>query len=640
MTVLDTPFHAAAQTLGETRKGPVTVARQRRTLVIYLALAALGLSAWLFDASPALKAAALGLWIPGGGFLAVGGWAALLFPLAMALFVGSLIAWFWAGMVVAPVGVWLGSALLAGALAGETAWSGAPYMAAGAVGLVIAGFGRRTANLRKKGWEKAANREAYLPASLAEVGRRTAERPDPETRELSPEDLSAVRYLLDRALQPIDEWGGFDVIEQFQPSALRYQINHMGFALGIAQGAYVPNFTGYMGQAQRNLIEKYLLRKVWGYWIYESCWGHLNFTDWDPAKKDNIMLTGWFGMHVGQYMLASGDRRYLEPGSLTFRQDARTAYRHDFNTLIGSVTSNYDRAEFGLYACEPNWIYPICNHYGMGSLAVQDAVCGTDNVARYLPRWLKELDTEFTDESGSIIGLKSQLTGLPVPFPASEIGYSLFENIFVPDRAKLLWAVARREVGPAVQPGPDGRPRLMLPGAGLDVGNYRSGHAYAYASILAGAKEFGDTELAEAAQAALDADCGRTVEGGVRRYLKGSNGANTYAVMGQIMKTGDFARSFAEGPTEGARRGPVLERCAYPEVLVARAFSHGEDLELTLYPGAGDGAQALGLARLTPGAAYAVTGATPARIVAGADGMADLSVTLSGRTEVRVTPAA
>ena len=36
-----------------------------------------------------------------------------------------------------------------------------------------------------------------------------------------------------------------------QPAALRYQINHMGFTLGIAQGSYTPNFTGYMGEAQR-----------------------------------------------------------------------------------------------------------------------------------------------------------------------------------------------------------------------------------------------------------------------------------------------------------------------------------------------------------------------------------------------------
>ena len=44
----------------------------------------------------------------------------------------------------------------------------------------------------------------------------------------------------------------FTIIDQFQPAALRYQINHMGFALGMAQGMYTPNFHGYLspGAAQ------------------------------------------------------------------------------------------------------------------------------------------------------------------------------------------------------------------------------------------------------------------------------------------------------------------------------------------------------------------------------------------------------
>src|SRR5205807_815706 len=83
-----------------------------------------------------------------------------------------------------------------------------------------------------------------------------------------------------------------------------------GFALGLAQCHYTPSFHGYLAQAQRNLVETYLQRKVWSYWVYESMWGHFNFTNFDPARYDNIMLTGWYGMHVGQYLLNSGDRLY------------------------------------------------------------------------------------------------------------------------------------------------------------------------------------------------------------------------------------------------------------------------------------------------------------------------------------------
>lgn len=619
-------------------KGPVTIARQRRTLFLYLSAVAIGLLPTLLSASPGLQAAGLGLLAPGAGFFAVGGWAMLLVPVALMLFVASLVAWFWAGMVLAPAIVWLGSALVAGAMAGETPWAPAPVAAFALVGAIWFGFHRRTVRLRGEALARGAARETFVAQSLAEVRTEAAQVPDADKRELTPEQLSALRYLLDRALQPIDQWGGFDVIEQFQPAALRYQINHMGFALGIAQTAYLPNFHGYLGQAQRNLIEKYLLRKVWGYWVYESCWGHLNFTNWDPADRDNIMLTGWFGMHVGQYMLASGDRRYLKPGSLTFRLNDKTAYVHDFSSVVGSVTRNYDTAEFGHFACEPNWIYPICNHYGMGALAVQDAVEGTGNVARYLPGWMAALDTEFTDEAGSIIGLRSQHTGLPVPFPVTEAGYAPFENIFSPDRAQKLWAIARKEILPLLVE-ENGRTRFRMPGKGLDVGNYKPGHVGAYAGILVGANEFGDHAIADAAQAALDADCGREVVDGVRRYTGGSNNTNTYAVLGALIRAGDFRRSFAQGPEACTKAGPVIEGASYPDVLVARAFSHGDDLEAVFYPGRAAGAQPIGLARLKPGQRYAVEGASVKDFTASADGTATLQVHLDGRTPVTVRPA-
>ena len=640
MTTLDQGAALASAPRPTRGVGPVTAARLRRTSLVYAAMLLVGIAPSLLHLAPFWRAAGLGLWAPGAGFLSVGGWAGLMFGVTLILFVVSLIAWFWAGMVLAPITVWLGSALLAGAMAGGGAWTGAPAVTA----LFLAGVAgvswngarkRRVANLAK-----AEARAAFIPQSLAEVRVKAAQAPDPAAREMSADDLGAVRYLLDRALQPIERFDGFDIIDQFQPAALRYQLNHMGFALGVAQTAYTPSFSGYLGQAQRNLIEKYLLRKVWGYWVWESCWGHLNFTNHDPAARDNIMLTGWFGMHVGQYMLATGDRRYAEPGALSFRLDARKTFAHDFHSLIGSVVSNYtrDEGQFCLYPCEPNWIYPICNHYGMTSLASHDRLYGTDYVARFLPSWLAKLDSEFTDESGTIIGLRSQLTGLEAPFPTGEAGYANFANWFAPERARRLWAVARREIAPAVTQAPDGRARVSLPGRGIDAGNYSAGHTASFSSIMSAAREFGDDELALAAQHSLDLDCGLSVEGGARRYLGGSNLANANAVMGRLMRTGDFRRSFVEGPPACALTGPILEGADYPAVLVARAYSDGEGLDLTLHPGAGPGPHRLTLGRLRPGADYALTGALAPRLVAGRDGTAAIEVELAGRTVVTVRP--
>lgn len=542
-------------------------------------------------------------------------------------------------MVLAPVFVWGGAALLAAALAGDTAWTGAPYAAALSVVAIGGALTLRNANLARAGAARATAREAFLPQSLTEVSAEASAIPDAASREMTESQIASLRYLLDRALQPVGSFDGFTIIDQFQPAALRYQINHMGFALGIAQTAYVPNFRGYMGQAQRNLIEKYLEKKVWDYWVLESCWGNLNFTNWDPAGRDNIMLTGWFGAHVGQYMLATGDRRYMGPGSLTFRLNATTAYKHSFPTIVGSVNDNYEQARFGHYACEPNWIYPICNHYGMLALVTHDALTGSNLVDRHLPNWFEKLDTEFTDAAGSIVGLRSQHTGMPVPFPVGEAGYAFFENCFAPARARKLWAIARREIAPFILDEADG-PRLKLPGEGLDAGNYRAGQIGAYSSYLVSAREFGDARVAQAALRGMEAEGLPSGEGGANRYLKASNIANASAAMDKLAGTGDFRRSFTSGPSAQTLAGPMLETMAYPQVLVARAYSpDGETLEAVFYPGAGIGRHEIPLSQLTPGRTYRLAGAEESEIVADAEGKASFHIQLAGRTEVSFSPA-
>lgn len=622
--------------------GPVTRRYLRRTLLVYLTCVGAGALPLLLGASAGWQAAGLGLWLPGAGFVAVGGWALLLFPLTLALFAFSIVAWFWAGMVVAPLGVWLGAALMAGWLAPESVSAlshvtVAVLMAAGTV------YVRRAIRARHERDEaKAERRRQVLPASLAEVRERSAAVPEASSRELDEGQLESLRYLLDRSLQPVDAFEGFTIIDQFQPAALRYQLNHMGFALGIAQGAYTPNFHGYLHQAQRNLIDKYLLRRVWDYWVYESCWGHLNFTNFDPAARDNIMLTGWFGMHVGQYMLNSGDRRYTEPGSLTFRLNGRTAYPHDVHSIVGSVVENYGHYEgdFCIYPCEPNWMYPICNHYGMVALSTHDRLFGTDYQKRILPVWLDKLDTEFTDRSGSIIGLRSQLTGIEFPFPVGEAGYANYANCFAPDRARRLWAIARKELEPAITTGADGRARITLPGQGLDAGKYGRGFVGAYGGIMAAAREFGDEEIAQAAQRSLDQDCSPQREAGSLGYLDGSNLSNVNVAMARLMRTGDFRRSFVEGPPAETLAGPFLTGVEYPDVLVARAWSDGANLDLVLYPGREAARREIVIERLQPGRSYDVQGAQTPRVVADGHGSARLDVHLTGRTAVRLEPAA
>ncbi|HVO28032.1 MAG TPA: hypothetical protein VMW56_30880 [Candidatus Margulisiibacteriota bacterium] len=620
----------------ERSTGPVTAARQRRAALIYVTMCLVGLLPLFAGMSAGARAAGLGLWFPGAGFLAVGGWALLLLPVTLALFAVALFAWFGSGMVVAPIIVWMGAALVAGSMARGDIATASPYAVPALVALACGYVYRRTRSLKRAGRAKLDERNRYLPSAVAEVIERATPVAPETDRELTSEDLAALRYVLDRALQPVGELGGFDKIDQFQTASLRYQLNHLGYTLALAQCHYTPSFHGYLSQAQRNLIEQYLQKPIWNYWVYESAWGHLNFTDPDPASKDNIMLTGWFGLHVGMYTSASGDRRYAEPASLTFRLSRRRAFHHDLHSLERSVLQNFQDSEFCLYPCEPNWIYPICNHYGMTSLTLYDRLFGTSYASLTLNRWLDSLDREFTDDSGSVIGLRSALTGIRFPFPAAEAGFADFTNCFAPERARRMWAVARHDIEPLLTKDEAGNARVTLPGDGFDLGNYRRGWAGVYATILNAAHEFGDEEIAAAAQHSLDRDCGRRDDGGILRYTQASNLSNTFAVRARIVRRDDFRNAVTKGPPACVSAGPILAAAKYPDVLVSRARSHGDTLDLVLYPGAQPGAQKLRIEQLRPNAQYALSGASEGVCRADETGAAAIVVDLRGRTPVQI----
>jgi len=284
-------------------------------------------------------------------------------------------------------------------------------------------------------------------------------------------------------------------------------------------------------------------------------------------------------------------------------------------------------------------MYPICNHYGMVALSTHDRLFGTDYQKRILPTWLEKLDAEFTDRSGSIIGLRSQLTGIEFPFPVGEAGYANYANCFAPERARRLWAIARKELEGALTRDAEGQLRITLPGRGLDAGGYSRGFVGAYGGIMSAAREFGDEAIALAAERSLEQDCSPMRRDGALGYLDGSNLSNVNVAMARLMRTGDFRRSFVEGPPDATLNGPYLTDVGYPDVLVARAYSNGDDLDLVLHPGRSAGRHQLTVKRLQPGRTYDVTGASDATLVADTNGCAHLFVDIDGRTAVAVKPA-
>jgi hypothetical protein len=619
-------------------EGPVTRAHLRRSRLLHLGACALGATPWLVGAPAGWQAAGWGLWLPGAGFLASGGISLLCFPLTLALFGLAFFAWFGAGMVVAPIAVWGGSALVAGMIAGPASGT----HAAVTVPLLTAGWlGASTLHRRRRRRAALARREArnaYLPEELDEIRRVAVPSPPLERRALSAEQLGMLRYALDRALQTLGTLEGFDRIDQFQTSALRYQLNQVGWTLAIAQRHYAPNFHGYLSEAQRRVIEQSLQRQVWGYWPWENAWGNFSL-DFDPAKRDNVMLTGYLNVNVLLYTNNTGDLRYTKPGSLSFRYDERREFRHDVHSINDSLLDNFRgrvyRQPYTLFPCEPNWIYTSCNFRGLTCVTLHDTVFGTKHADEIRDAFRRRLEEEFIDIDGSVVSLRSKHTGHALPFPVPDAVLVKMLSPLFPDLAARYWALARREILYRA----DGRLRIRLTGKGIDYGNYRTGHLFSIDSVLGAAREMGDPEAAEAAIAALDEVVGRIERDGVVHFA-GSNMGNLMAMESHLGITGGWREAICTRPSEAVQRGPILADAPYPDVLVARAVSDGEDLDLLLYPGReGAADQTLSLERLHPGGRYSVEGSPIGQAVADAQGHLRVPLRLDGPTRVSLRPA-
>lgn len=614
--------------------GPVTAARLRRTLFVYLAVAVLGMLPVILDASVGWKAFGLGVVMPGGGFLYTSGVA--FFALSLLLFVGSLAFWFSTGNILAPPAVWLGAAGLATLRTHTGIWTwaevGVPAIVAGILGLgfVVQQTSFRAA--RKRGRE----RNRYL-ATLTPLPRSNDATP-PLGRELSEEDLAAQRYLLDLALQPVDRFDGFVFIDQFQTSAVRYQINFAQYALALAHYTRTPAFHGYLAEAQRRLIRKMQDKRVWKYWRLENMWGNLDL-DPDPIPKDNIMLSGYLGLMIGLYESNTGDEIYDAPGSIVFRWNDRKSFTYDHRSIVEAVSDNFKASPFGMFPCEPNWIYTGCNAFGINTLLLNDRLHGSAHAGASIDGYRHAVNIEFLTADGRVTAIRSSRIGMTIPSLTStmaDAGTALFLSASLPEVALRTWALVRHEL---VKTGPDGRPVLELRGWDkIDVGNYRRSDVAPYAICSAAAREMGDEEMYASLKDVMETRFAPETRDGVRRYAGGSLIANGMALLGRLGREGGWRDMISRGFPQAWREGPILSDAPYPDVLVAKAVTDGRALDLVLRRGNGGGRKRIEIGRLVPGGAYSVGGAHTEDVVAGTDGRAVVEVDLTGRTAVRIAP--
>lgn len=609
--------------------GPVSRKRIALALAVYAAIFSLAIALLLIARRDDLRALALGLIAPGGGFLYFADLGGAVAAVALFAFMGSLAVWFATGMVLLPPAVWLAAAILA-AIVGAGAsprdvWPAAAYavpfgmivlfLLAGGASIVSVAIG----NARRRRLNAALVVERAPVSILPDI-----------SDELSPDDLARLRLLLDRALQPVDAFDGFEWRDQFQTAAVRYQINFISYALSIAQRAYVPAFKGYFAEAQQRLIAKQQNPRVWRYWRLENLWGNFS-SDADPFARDNIMFSGFVAAQIACAEAAAGGRAGLGERRLIFGGRSGETFVYSVDRLVDCLVCQYENAPFGLLACEPNWIYPLCNAITASAIRANDARTGATHWNKIAERFRQSLEREFITPSGRFVAFRSSVTGLagpPVGGAVMQAFPCFFLNSILPDIAGRQWAALREELKTR------NLRRALWP---IDVGNYRLSRASSYAATAAAAVEMGDSDFAAQLLGALEEECPSQTIAGVSHRKNASLWAHAIEMFARCGRADAFAELVAT-PHKIPIASPFIEYAAYPDILVAKAKAHDGALSAVLHPGRERGCRRILIGGLMPGRRYQAHGAAELSLVADKTGRARFDVIVDGRAPLSIVP--
>jgi hypothetical protein len=638
---IDTPYRVTLpDPKGQPWFGPATKRRLIRTTAIYAVVFAVGI-VLMATSHGRLGALGLGLYAPGTGFLYPVGWLGpILFVLTVGLFAFSVLLWYGAGAIVAPAGVWIVGAIVAALI--TSPHDDGHMWAQVAVPAICALFVTRQWVRSYGRYRRAQDRGVQLNEVLAGPGMPAQPRfgggEPPRMPEFSAEDLAHQRFVLDLGLQPLDSFEGFSLTEQWQLGAVRYQLGDVQSAIAIGQYTHTPAFHGYVSEAQRNLIDKYTQPIVWRYWFYENLMGNLRW-DPDPMTRDNIMLSGYMDRYIGYYTAATDDRRYGELGAFTFTWNDDTEYLYDHHSINDAVVHEYKRYDFGLFPCEPNFVFPICNVRGMAGVKLHDTIYGTKHFLELYDSFRHGLETEFSEPDGAMHFIRTTRFGFNLwkhwPENVQRGGLATYLNGIYPDIAEReyqlflhSWGDKRLEIPFKLS----GR-RWEYPGL--------NGGAVIARTEGAGAREMGDDELADKFIEAAGYLKPEVVDGVLVYPFRAGVSARASAQLyeNRAGRAGAHYDLLNQGLPETWATGPVLADAPYPHVLVASAYTDGKALDLVLRPSVEKGRHALGVARLVPERPYAVTGAVEPQVVADARGNATITVDLDDRLEVAVKPA-
>jgi hypothetical protein len=224
---------------------------------------------------------------------------------------------------------------------------------------------------------------------------------------LTDEQLGHIRHISNLSRLPRGDWhhmsGAIPRQEDF--NSYRYQLGYMSLALSLAHVHRLPGAPVVFRRTLDRLIERMLEPDVWWYWRDTSTAGGFGpFTlpqlesRTDPVAADNIMYSAYLQVMTAMYTVLFDDRKYEQPGSLTFDvfpvlwgRDRREAFAYDQKSLNERIYWNMVSNGYLGVACEPFCVFQMCNQVPILGFRLHDHLYGGDTAgevtAGYLRAW-------------------------------------------------------------------------------------------------------------------------------------------------------------------------------------------------------------------------------------------------------------
>ena len=282
----------------------------------------------------------------------------------------------------------------------------------------------------------------------------------PEVTEASTEQVQLLRYLLALAMQPADDWDGFDREHRFGPlGRYRYQVNALGWALSTYGYSHAPSLTGPLLDAQVALFDRMQQKAVWGYWHMQNVLGNWDFIKRraDPIDvPQNIMFTGYLNLQLAMFRQATGDRRFDRDDALVFQWSPEQRFGFNHQRINDIVIRNFQQ-DLCLWPCEPHplgaartrgMVFPYCNAVAAAGAGVTDALNGTRYVDSIAARLEVATNEEFTSANGDLIMATASGLGVALRIvmgPTNTAAVAAFIAPLCPDLAWRTWEIVRRE---------------------------------------------------------------------------------------------------------------------------------------------------------------------------------------------------